>query len=443
MDSPDDRQSADPKVPPEPAPAGASRRYNAVLLVGLGLMLGVVVGLNLLLGERAVGTPELVKAASEWQQATSGVTYAPPMTANRPFKALRLSDRLPQINGAVLGASTSMGLTADAFPPDVRIYNLAQTANPLHSTIGEAEYIVHHYADRVKWLFIALDWSVGTLAHPGKPQAIDLSPDAAVSRGALPHVSLAHKLMDAISWPRVKNLWSILRLAWRSPEGIAAVKRAFFAASSADYRCADGTPARDFDTINRGMCVGFRPDGSATFNDGRPVDPNRLEELVRAGAAPGSRYAGAIVKGEGKINPALLDGLAKLSAEFAAKGGRLVLFAPPLIPGLERALAESGHAGEAVRRTKATLDEWAKREGLIIIDAGASERFGCTAAEFLDEHHAYPPCFRKVLRRFWARYASGDPIKPGLWPAEDPSSARPSGRASAVRLGGPAHFVRS
>jgi len=422
MDPQNTQQSPDTAATNGDGARARSRRYNAVLLIGLGLMLAVVVGLNLMLGERAVGTPELVKAASDWQHATGGVTYPPPITANRPFKSLRLADRLPEINGVVLGASTSMGLTADAFPPDVRIYNFAQTANPLHSTIGEAEYIVRHYGDRVKWIFLALDWSVGMLYRPGKPSTIDLSPAAAVSKRALPSVSFLQKLEDAISWPRVKNLWSIVRLAWRSPKGIAAVKRALFDPSGADYRCPDGTPARDFDTINRGLCVGFRNDGSATFADGRPVDPARAEELVRAGAAPGSRYSQPIVQGDGRINPALLDGLARVSTEFAAKGGKLVLLAPPLIPGLERALAESAHAGDSVQRTKKALDEWAKRVGLIIIDAGASERFGCTAAEFLDEHHAYPACYRKVFRRFWERYGSGEPVAPGLWPSRQPGA---------------------
>jgi len=407
--------SPDQATPYEAGPA--SRLFNAVLLAGLGLMLAIVVGLNLLLGERALGTPELVKAASDWQHATGGVTYPPPITANRPFKSLRLADRLPQINAVVLGASTSMGLPADAFPPSVRIYNFAQTANPLHATIGEAEYIVQHYGDRVKWIFVALDWSVGMLYQPGPPVTLDLSPAAALSPHALPQVSFLEKLTDAVSWPRVKNLWSILRLAWRSPDGLTAVRRAFFATSGADYRCPDGTPARAFDTINRGMCVGFRSDGSATFADGHPVDPAQVEQLVHAGAAPGSRYSQPIVHGAGRINPALLAGLDRLATEFSAKGGKLVLFAPPLIPGLERALAESAHAGDSVRRTKAALDAWAKKEGLIIIDAGASERFGCTAAEFLDEHHAYPACYRKIMRRFWERYESGTPIAPGLWPA--------------------------
>lgn len=412
-----ERQMPRPDLPGGAPEAAAMRRYNAVLLLGLGLLLAAVAGMNLLLGERSLGTPELVKAASEWQQATRGVTYSPPMTANRPFKALRLADRLPEINGVVLGASSSMGLTADAFPQDVRIYNLAQTANALHATIGEAEYIVRHFGDRVKWLFVALDWSLGMLYLPGEPGDIDLSPGAALSRDALPRASVLQKLQDALSWPRVKNLWQLLRGALRSPEGISGLAGAFFGISSADYRCPDGTPARDFDTINRGLCVGFRDDGSATFSDGQPVDPARAGQLVRAGAAPSSRYSQAIVEGRGKINPALRDRLAELANKFSATGGRLVLFAPPLIPGLERALANTAHAGPAVEGTKRSLDEWAKREGLVILDAGASERFGCTASEFLDEHHAYPACFRKVVRRFWG--SSPGSIPPGLWRPRD------------------------
>ncbi len=419
MDTQTEERLPDEASPSDAKLIAAARRFNAVLLIGLATMLAIVVGLNLLLGERAVGSPDTIKAASEWQQATGGVTYPPPITANRPFKSLRLADRLPDINAVVLGASTVMGLTADAFPPDIRAYNFAQTANPLHSTIGEAEYIVRHHADRVKWILLALDWSVGMLYLPGEPSAMDLSPAAAVSEAALPRVSMLQKLQDAISWPRVRNLWSIVRLIWRSPEGFAAFRRALFDTSGAEYRCPDGTPARDFDTINRGMCVGFRSDGSATFADGQPVDPARVEQLVRAGAAPGSRYSQPIAQGDGKLNPALLDGVAKLAADFAAKGGRLILFAPPLIPGLERALGESAHAGDSVGRTKAALDAWAKRAGLIIIDAGASERFGCTAREFLDEHHAYGECYRKVLRAFFARLNSGDPIAPGLWPPRE------------------------
>ena len=393
-------------------------RYVAVLLGTLGVLLGLVLAFNLLLGERAVGSPEIVKEASDWQQATRGVTYPPPITANRPFKILRLHDRLSEVNGVVFGASSSMGLTADAFPAGIHIYNFAQTANALHSTIPEAEYVVRHFA-HLKWLFIPIDWAVGMPYLPGEPGAMELTPRAALAPAALPRVSLAVLLTDALSWPRVKNLGALLSGVWRADDKLRAFRQAFFATSSEDYRCPDGTLARDFDTINRGICAGFRFDGSSTFADGKRVDAARGLQLARAGAAPSSKYSRALAATGGEPNPALLKRLAALSAASSRQGGQLILFMPPLIPGLERELAASPHAGVAVRRTRAVFGEWAAREGLVIIDASASERFGCVTSEFLDEHHAFPECFRKVLAKFWNERAAGT-VTPGFWPGSGP-----------------------
>jgi hypothetical protein len=391
------------------------RRYVVVMLGTLGTLIGLVLAFNLMLGERAVGSPETVKAASDWQEATRGVTYPPPITINRPFKILRLHDRLPEVNGVVFGASSSMGLTADAFPVSIRIYNFAQTGNPLQSSIPEAEYVARSFSDRVSWLFIPMDWAVGMTYLSGEPGAVDLSPRAALAPAALPNVSLASLLQDALSWPRVKNLGALLLGVWRSENRLHAFRQTFFAKSSADYRCPDGTLARDFDTINRGICAGFRFDGSATFTDGRRVEAARGLQLARAAAVPSSKYSRALALTGGEPNRMLLARLVKLSTEFSRTGGQLVLFLPPLIPGLERELAGSAHSGSAVKRTKAVLGEWAARAGLIIVDAGASERFGCVTSEFLDEHHAYPECYRKVFSRFWHEHAAGG-IKPGLWP---------------------------
>lgn len=402
-------------APTPPVEEALAARYIAVLLGSLGALLATVLALNLPLGERAQGSPGAVKAASDWQQATRGVTYPPPITVNRPFKILRLHDRLPEVNAMVFGASSSMGLTADAFPGGIRIYNFAQTGNPLHSTIPEAEDAVERFAGRVQWLFVALDWAVGIPYMPGEPGTMALSSEAALAPAALPRASLTVRLKEALAWPRVKNLGALVLAVLRSENPAAAFREAFFAQSSSDYRCPDGTPARDFDTINRGICAGFRFDGSATFTDGRRVDAARGLQLVRAGAAPSSKYSKAMALTGGEPNPALLRRLAALSAAAAARGGRLILFMPPLIPGLEQALAGSAHAGAAVRRTKSAFGEWAARNGLVVVDAGASEQFGCVTGEFLDEHHAFPECFRKVWSRFWIEHAAGT-VKPGLWP---------------------------
>ena len=92
------------------------RRYLSVLLITLGFALGAVVTLNLVLGDRGLGNLHATRAASLWQQATRGVTYAPPVGGTGPFKILRLADRLPEINAIVLGSSTLMGVTQSVVP---------------------------------------------------------------------------------------------------------------------------------------------------------------------------------------------------------------------------------------------------------------------------------------------------------------------------------------
>jgi hypothetical protein len=92
----------------------------------------------------------------------------------------------------------------------------------------------------------------------------------------------------------------------------------------------------------------------------------------------------------------------------------VVLFLPPLLPGMERALLAAAHTAAPLRRTRQTLDAWARDHDLIIIDAGQSERYGCVAEEFVDEHHALPQCYARIFTRFWNDRQAA-PIKPGFW----------------------------
>ena len=68
-------------------------------------------------------------------------------------------------------------------------------------------------------------------------------------------------------------------------------------------------------------------------------------------------------------------------------------------------------------RTKASLDTWARRHQVSIVDAGASERYGCTSVEFVDEHHAYPECYQRVLQRYFRDLDAGR-AGAGLYQAE-------------------------
>ena len=214
-------------------------------------------------------------------------------------------------------------------------------------------------------------------------------------------VPLAQQLQDALSLPRVKNLFSSLRQIARGAAPAAAFSAMFFDNGSADYRCADGTPARDFDTIFRGTCTGFRFDGSATFANLEPVSARRVEALIASAVVPSYKYAIDLIKAGGVPNPQILARLAQLARAQRASGGQIVLILPPLLPGMERAFADSPQLGLLLAKTKAVLAAWARTADVAIIDAGRSERYGCVATDFVDEHHALPACYARIFARFW------------------------------------------
>ena len=388
-------------------------RYVAIFVAVAVVAVLPVLALNYTLGVRSFGGGTVAMDASRWQEATRGVTYAPPLSANRPFKSARLFDRLPQINTVVFGSSTSMGITQDMFPAGMTIYNFAQTGNLLSTVIAEAEFLQRLQAPSLKWLVIPLDWALGSIYLPGAPGREELAPPAVDA--APPHavVSLPQQLQAALSLPRVKNLLGIMNGILRAPSPTAAFEQMFLQEAGADYRCADGAPARDYDTIFRGTCTGFRYDGSATFANLQPVPARRAGALVASAVVPSSKYAAGLIGSGGEPNPLLLERLAVLAREMKRSGGGIVLFLPPLLPGMERAFLAAAHTTAPLRRTKEVLGAWARDHDLVIIDAGQSERYGCVAEEFVDEHHALPQCYARIFTRYWS--ARRAPIEPGLW----------------------------
>jgi hypothetical protein len=395
----------------------SSPRYLAVLLGACAAVLLAVLALNLTLGERALGSPEVVRLASVWQQRTRGVTYSPPVTATRPFKVLRLADRLAQINAVVLGSSTAMGITESMFPAPIRIYNFSLTANATAALVGEAEYLEKHDSDRIRWMLIALDWSIGMIYHSAGVPEVDLSPSAALSPSATTPVPFHRKLTDALSLPKVENLGKALRGVMRSNDPLDNFRQTFFQIASEDYRCPDGLVARDFDVVRRGACAGFRYDGSWTFGGEEHLTPSKAAVLARAAAAPSSKFSRFLCETRGEPNPEYLQRLGTFAQRFSVKGGRALFFLPQQIPGMESEMMSVSQNRECLDRTKAVLAEWAGRYGITVIDAGRSERFGCKPGEFLDEHHAFPECHSRVFSRFWRDDAAGR-IRPGLYQPE-------------------------
>lgn len=379
----------------------SARAYFWLVLALCAAFLVPAAALNLALIASTLRADK-TRLASDWQQATRGVTYAPPITRNRPFKILRLNGRIDGIDTIVLGSSTMMGLTADAFPPPLAAYNFAQTGNPLQAMIGEAGYMAERWDGRLKLFVIPLDWALGFVYERGEPGRIELTTEAAAREIAAARPSPPAQLTEALSAPRLRTLARIIREALAAPDPGAALRQVFLDAAGPEYRCADGTPARDFDVISRGTCNGFRYDGSATFADQKRLDAGRERAALATAVSGAGQYALALKKGGGEPSAALLDGLARLARRVEAQGGALLLLMPPLMPGMEQGLAASAHSGALLRATKAAIESWIVRNRIVLLDAGDSGRYGCVAAEFIDPHHALPACHRKVFTRFFS-----------------------------------------
>jgi hypothetical protein len=370
------------------------RQYVVALFALLGFVLLSILAMNLQLERNDLGGNRKAFLASRWQQKTQGVTYSPPLSSTRLFKLLRLDDRLPGINTVIFGSSTAMGVRPDMLPAQMKAYNFSQTGNPLFSVIGEAEYIEDHYPNIVNFV-IPLDWSLNFLYMKEKPVEADLSPPRLGQER--PGPPLFSRIKDAMSLPRIQNLGVVLKDILKSKDRISAARQIFFEASSGDYRCPDGETARDYDTMYRGTCTGFRFDGSATFANLDRVSEHELPSLVLSATIPSSKYSAALKDSKGEPNPAILEGLSKIVQK--AKG-KVIFFMPPLIPGMERKFLSMPGYAEDLERTKAVMDAWAKKENVTIIDAGQSEKYGCRASEFVDQHHAVYTCYEKIFEKY-------------------------------------------
>jgi hypothetical protein len=356
------------------------RTYFLLTLSLCAAVLAPVIAMNLALGNRSLGNAATTKLASSWQQATRGVTYSPPINHNRSFKTLRLNDRAAEINAVVFGASSVMGITGTMFPDGITAYNFSQSGNSLVDSLGEAGYVRMHFAQRIKWFVIPLDWSIGFLFQREQPNRMDLSPGAALAAMQSLDVPLHRKLLDALSYPKIENLASVLR---------------------------DVARAKDFDVLYRGKCAGFYYDGSTTFSAWRPIRAQDVRHRVLAASLPSSKYSQSLLSTHGAPNGIYLERVSQLNRELKQAGGGVIALLPPLIPGLEDGLAKAQHSAASLQRLKETLSAWAEKEGVVVLDAGRSERVGCQPLEFLDEHHAMRECYQKVFDRFWRDYRRG------------------------------------
>lgn len=382
------------------------KRYVHLMLAGFAALLVPILVLNLMLIDLSLHGRANTRLASQWQQETHGVVSAPSPMDNGYLKLLRLHDRLPQINTAVLGASTSFGITQEMFPPPMQIYNASQNGLDLAGMIGEAEYLLDH-TDQVKWMVIPLDWSVGFIYQTDPPPAFDLD----ASLDALQHQQVQatwlQEIQDALSYPRIVGLFHALGSILSSDHKLATFRQIFLQAGSDEYRCTDGTLVKDYDKEHKGACRGFRSDGSWTYeNMDRVSNP---QQLILLAMTSDSKYLQNLSKTAGRPNPAYLERLAALAHRAKQRGGDVIFIEPPMLSGMEAEIMHHPQLSGYLSETRQVLSAWATRERLTLLDAGQSEKFGCTAAEFTDEHHATPACFRKIFTAFWRDYAMTAP----------------------------------
>jgi len=330
--------------------------------------------------------PALIERAVEWQKRSKGVAVIP-IPLEDKFKFSQHNDLSTMIQLAVLGSSTVMSVFYDEF--DSRMYNFSVSSNGLHASIGQAQYLLDNYSN-IKFMFISFDWALGYPFTPTEPTS------AASFRRSDENWFNAHRsgLRRSLSTTQALFTVSQLQTSLANDAGLSFLGE-LLGLTVVETRCPTGERVAYFGTWFPG-CGGFYPDGSSrlqTFM--QPLDPRRASDILQEALGASSPYRAVLRLTSGEPSRIYLDHLARFSASLKARGGRLVLLLPPLIPGLESGIAAAGPDARALRKMKSALSSWAEANDVAIIDGGRSEDVGCDASEFVDAHHTLSSCFKK------------------------------------------------
>ena len=367
------------------------KKYVYTLFAFLALTLLPLVLVNFIFTENIWMNPLTPEAAADWQLETKGVINIEPRLENR-YKSIMLERRLDSVNTVVLGSSTTMSISTDSLAGLGSVYNFSQSSRKTNGIIAEARYISKH-TEQLKYLVISLDWALGNIYLSDKVEEFSLI-EHEYPKPFLRRVkSELAKIRDAMALPRIIDLATILKtyLAGLFRTGVAP--HALFA----PYSCQNSIIARDYTSINYGVCSGFRIDGSNMFAGRERIDEHRYAHLMLSFLSPGSFYYETMKKYKGLVNKKYLGELLEVSKSLDANGVKVIFLLPPLLPGLEKGLEARHDVGPYIKLTKQTLLDWARENGQVMIDAGRSEKFGCEFKEFIDGHHTLNSCFNKIL----------------------------------------------
>ncbi len=274
----------------------------------------------------------------------------------------------------LFGSSTVMAIDS-ALLPKHRIFNAAKNSNPLYDSLSKADYYISHYS-WIKNVIIGFDWALGK-PYQGYDKIV-YEPSATTTK----EIPWRDKIKDAVSYQRVKVVaGNLYKDFFYKPE---------------TYQCPNeetiGTDAF-FTPLIPGACHGFRIDGSAVFNL-KNLNEKEAKNILDAGLV---EYRKMISDSKGEIVPGYLEDIQKLDESLKKRGGKVIVLIPPLIPGGTE-LIEKSQDAPYLKRTMERIYDFSAEHNISILNASKSESFGCTVTEFIDAHHAFPSCYKKIFK---------------------------------------------
>ncbi|MCC7405573.1 MAG: hypothetical protein IT288_14335 [Bdellovibrionales bacterium] len=353
------------------------KQYLVVVLSILILGLGVVVISNAQL--LAAAGRSFILDAYDWQVQTRGVVQTGNLTRN--YKYYLIHRQRDELKTIVLGSSRSFGFRDFGRLPQP-FYNLASEANPPTCLVEELQYILAQFP-RLETIVVSIDLFKEFLHRFSacEQPVVDLL-------NGLPESAL--QVASQFDFPSLFSLNNArLSLNWiqyqltTAQVGIAKVWE------SQPYRCPMGEEeGRDFLLLYPGQCNGYRPDGSNTYAYLRRESEVRLHRFLPP------------YQSKFEFKTEILDQTAELTRAFRQRGGRVLAFLPPVVPGVVEQLKNLKNPSNFIVARDEFI-EYLKKKEFVVLDATDSGRFGCLESEFIDDQHADASCYNKVVRRLF------------------------------------------
>jgi hypothetical protein len=358
-------------------------RLNAILFSAMACLVVLAVSaINVFCEYVDLSSTAIIDRAAQFQASGQGLISIPEdLTLRYKFELLRR--RSQEIEAAVFGSSTLLGLPTKLFSNSSTWMNMALSGSTLFSSLGEAREALKT-ATNIRSVFISLDWGLGFPFDIG-------TFDPNMRR---PHPPLRDLLRDVLSTSRTEQ--SIANLIDTTLGDHVSSLRLGTVST-----CATGETALTFD-VHRNGCYGSFADGSITFLDNRRngaithITPDAAARLLDSRMIAETDYFKMLVIFKADVPVSNYLDLEQITSITRGRSGRTVLIFPPMLPGLVALIDADPVAGPLLHRFKQTVSKWSSELGFEVIDMNRSEAFGCLPDDFADGHHTLVSCWIKV-----------------------------------------------